>query len=215
MQDIKKHIPLLKLGISLSLLVIIALQLTIIYLVFRPINILGQLDSVKIINEATKEAQAPVNELPQVGVIGDKKVLASLDEIKKGNAIDAEIYKDAKDGDYVLGYTSKIIIYRPSEKRVVYNGDTPQQKLAKSQEALVNLVIKSAQNAKLIPADYKLQPQISVVNDAENLKKQSDIYADVMKDDLVGIFSNPNLIVIYRPSTASIVKSGNLQLSVN
>ena len=199
--------------IGASTLLILLLQAGIFYLILNPINLYNQLTTVQVINEITKSIQIPPNELPQVGIIGDKKNLQPIDELKKGNAIDAEIYKDAKNGDYVLGYTSKLIIYRSGDKKVIYEGDTPQQKVTKSQQALIALVSKKAFDSKLI-TDKTAAPQASVVTDAEKIKTSNEFYKDVQNNDVIANFSNPDLIVIYRPSSDSIVRSGQVSLTI-
>jgi hypothetical protein len=199
--------------LGVGLLIILLLQLGIFYLALNPINVYNQLTTVQVINEVVKTASLPPNELPQVGIIGDKKNLQDIETLKKGNAIDAEIYKDAKDGDYVLGYTSKLVIYRPDGKKIIYEGDTPQQKVGKLQQNLIAVVQKKALEAKLISTETAV-PQASVVTDPAKVSSSNPFYKDIQKDDIVANFSNPDLIVIYRPSTDSIVKSGQVQLNI-
>jgi hypothetical protein len=171
------------------------------------------LTTVQVINKITKNVPIPPNELPQVGIIGDKKNLQDVDTLKKGNAIDAEIYKDAQNGDYVLGYTSKLIIYRASEDKVIYEGDTPQSKINQTQQNLISLVQKKALSEGLIKSDTAV-PQASIVTDPEKVKESNEFYKDVQTNDIVANFSSPDLIIIYRPSTDSIVKSGQISLTV-
>lgn len=198
--------------LPLVLLLILLLQGVIVYYILNPYGIYQQLQSVQTINKVSKATQVPPNEFPQVGVIGDGKNLAKADDIRKGNAIDAQIYKDAKDGDYVLGYSSKLVIYRPSDDHVVYDGQTPQAQLASSQKQLVDQVIAKAKSAKAIPETYNSTPQVSVVQDPDQLKKTNEFYADAQKNDVVAIFSNPDLIMIYRPSADAVVKTGSFKL---
>ncbi len=200
--------------VLISAIVLIAIsQLALLYLVLNPINLYSQLTTVQTINEITKTSQVPPNELPQVGIIGDKKNLQSIEELKKGNAIDAEIYKDAKDGDYVLGYTSKLIIYRSSEKKVIYEGKTPQQKVGEVQQNLISGVQKKALDAGLIKSDTAA-PQASVVTDADKVKQGNEFYKDVEANDIIANFTKPDLIVIYRPSEDKIIKSGTVSLDI-
>lgn len=196
------------------ILVILVMQGLFLYLLINPINVLNQLNSVSIINKVTATNNLPINELPQIGVVGDKKTLADAETIRKTNTIDAEVYKDAKDGDYVLGYTTRLVIYRPSEDKIIYDGQSSQQKLQFGQQAIISGIIKQATAANLIAKDYSGIPQISVVTSAEELRKGNDFYRDVVKDDLIATFTNPSLVVIYRPTTQQIVKSGQLQISI-
>lgn len=192
----------------------VALQLAILYFILNPVNLLNQLDAVSTINEIGKVVSLPPNEIPVVARVGDMKNLAKVDDLKKGNAIDAEIYKDAQDRDYVLGYTNKLVIYRKEGKKVIYDGNTAQQKLAKSQSDLVSLVVTKAKSAKVIPDSYASTPQVSVVTDPDAVKKINEFYSVVQKDDLVAQFSAPDMIVIYRPSSDTIIKSGTFALAI-
>jgi hypothetical protein len=208
---------------SVAIVLILIFQAAILYLFLNPINLLNQLSTVQVINDVTKlvsenkdGGQVPPNELPQVGVIGDGKNLKNIDELKKGNAIDAEIYKDAQNGDYVVGYTSKLVIYRPSEKKVIYNGETPQQKLNQNQQAQQQVIVtvsKAALDAKLITEQTPV-PQASVVTDAEKVKAGNAFYSVVQNNDIIATYSNPDLIVIYRPSEQKIVKSGKIEIAI-
>jgi len=195
-------------------LFLLLIQLVILYLLVNPINLVNQLDAVGTINKIGKKVSLPPNEIPVVARVGDKKNLADVETLKKGNAIDAEIYKDAQDGDYVLGYNNSLVIYRRDGDKVVYNGDTAQQKLTKSQQSLVQLIIKKAQDKQLIPADYKTAPQVSVVTDPDAVKKINAFYADVQKDDLIAQFSSPDVVVVYRPASDQIVKNGSFALQI-
>jgi hypothetical protein len=194
---------------SVLLLAILAMQVAFLYLLLNPVNIYNQLTSVNVINEVTKDKNLPPNELPQIGVVGDGKNLADIEVIKKTNAIDADVYKDAKNGDYVLGYTNKLIIYRPSEKKVIYEGPSSQQKLASSKQTLVTQVMNKVMSSNLLPKDYQGVPNISIVTSPEELKKNGDLYKDAQANDLVATFST-GLIAIYRPSNDTIVKSGTV-----
>ena len=197
--------------------IILILQLVFLYFLLNPINVFNQLSSVNIINKisANKELALPITELPQIGVIGDGVKLKGIDEIKKENQVDGEIYKNAANGDYVLGYSTKLVIYRPSTDAVIYNGATPQMKLQETQGAILGLVVKKAKDAKLIPAEYNTAPQVSIVTNPDEMKKvNADFYALVAKDDLVASFNNPSVVMIYRPSEDKIIKSGTIQVAI-
>jgi hypothetical protein len=203
---------------SFFIFVILVMQGLFLYFLVNPINVASQLSSVQKINKITTLTQTPlpINELPQIGVVGDKTTLGDIETIKSTNKIDGEVYANAANGDYVLGYSNagRLVIFRPSEDKIIYDGDSSTKKLQSGQQALVSNVVKSTAAANLIPADYKQVPQISVVTSAEDLKKGNDFYKDVVKDDLVATFTAPNLVVIYRPTTQQIVKSGQFQISL-
>jgi hypothetical protein len=203
---------------SILLVTILVMQLVFLYFLIKPINVIDQLNSVQKINKIATltEKPLPITELPQIGVIGDQKTLADIEEIKKANEIDAKVYASAANGDYVLGYTNgRLVIYRPADDKIIYDGESAKQQLQAGQQTLVSNVVKKVASAGLIPADYNQVPQISVVTSPEDLKKGgNEFYKDVVKDDLVANFTNPNLVVIYRPSTQQVVKSGQFQISI-
>lgn len=206
--------PNLQIIVGFLLVSTFIMQLGFLYILINPISTLNNLDSVQTINKVSKAVILPATELPQVGIIGDKKVLADIDTIKKANQIDSEVYKDAKNGDYVLGYSNRLIIYRPSEQKVIYDGQSPQQRLASGQQNLVSGIIKKITDANLLPKDYNQTPQMVIVSNPDEVRKSNEFYKDAQKDDIIATFSNPNLVIIYRPSTSSIVKSGQIQVSI-
>lgn len=195
-------------------ILLVVLQLGILYLLVNPINLVNGLDAVDVINKVSKSAAVPPTEVPVMARVGDGKGLKTADELRKGNAVDAQIYKDAKDGDYVLGYTSKLIVYRKDDNRIIYDGKTAQQLLADSQNTVVATVVKKAKDQKLVPADYNQTPAVSLVTDPEAVKKLNEFYKDVQKDDLIAQFSQPDTVVVYRPSTDQIIKSGSFALVI-
>jgi hypothetical protein len=199
---------------SILIVAVLIMQLLFLYFLLNPINLVNNLNSVNIVNEVVKTENLPINEFPQIGVIGDGKMLANIDDIKKANPIDANIYKDAQNGDYVLGYSNQLVIYRPSEKKVIYKGETPQRIQATQQDAILkNLIAIGVQN-KLIPAEYAGVPQISSVTNADEVKKGGDLYKDVQNQDLVVNYPGANVIMVYRPSTQQVVKVGQVAINV-
>jgi hypothetical protein len=212
-------LPFFKSIFSINTLVsiVLVLQLVFLYFLINPINVFTQLNSVNMINKigAAKDANLPVELPTSLGIVGDGVKLQDIEVIKKSNQVDAEIYKNAANGDYVVAYPTRLVIYRPSNNSIVYSGPTPQNKLQETQTAIIGLVVKKAKDAKLIPADYNTAPQVSIVTSAEEMKKvNADFYKDTLKDDLVSSFSNPNLVMIYRPSEDKIIKSGTIQVAI-
>jgi hypothetical protein len=203
---------------SILVVAILVMQLVFLYFLVRPINVIEQLTSVQKINKITTLTQTPlpITEVPQIGIVGDQKTLADADTIRKTNAIDAEVYLNAQNGDYVLGYSNagRLVIFRPSDEKIIYDGPSSAAKLQVGQQTLISGVLKKTAEAGLIPSDYKLVPQVSVVTSPDDLKKGNEFYKDVLKDDLVASFTNPNLVVIFRPSTQQIVKSGQFQITL-
>lgn len=110
------------------IVLVVLLQIVILFLLLTQTIYSPQARTNQIIEKATSGLAVPPNEFPQVAVIGDGRNLGDINQIKAGSRIDAEVYKDAQNGDYVLAYSAKLIIYRPSENKVIYDGETPAQK---------------------------------------------------------------------------------------
>jgi hypothetical protein len=190
-----------------------------IWVLMNPINILNNLSVVNIINDVTRLATdegkpVPTNEVPTVAQINDGKYLSDENELRKLNQINAKVYEKAKNGDHVLLYSTMMVIYRSSNKQIIYIGETPDDLLKKSQQAVLALSIQKAKEAGLIPEESDEVPQVSVVDVPENLKKINEFYSVVEKSDLIISFNNPSIVIIYRPSTDKIVKSGNYSLNI-
>lgn len=197
-------------------LVIIVLQIIIIFILVNPINLVNQLTAVQVINKVTSKVVVPPSEVPQViAKIGDITNLPTADELREENAIQAEIYKDAEDGDYVLLYTTKMIIYRASTDTVIYEGDTPSKVLSNAQQAILDKIVAKAKELDLIAEDSEEVPQLSVISDVTSLKQENPtFYKDAQANDVIGLFQTSSQILIYRPDTDKVVNSGAFNFAI-
>lgn len=195
---------------------VVVLQLVIIFILVNPINLLNQLSAVQIINKVSSKVVVPPNEVPQViAQVGDLKNLPDADALKKENAIQAEIYKDAQNGDYVLLYSSKMIIYRSAEDKVIYEGDTPASVLKKTQEGLVTKVVSKAKDLGLISASSEENPQLSIISDVAALKNENPVfYTNAANNDVIALFQQSGKILLYRPDTDTVINSGTFNVSI-
>ncbi|MEP7103329.1 MAG: hypothetical protein ABI721_01295 [Candidatus Dojkabacteria bacterium] len=205
LDSISKYIPSTK----ISMFLLFIFQIILLILIVNPPNLLSQLNVVNVINDVSKAAAIPPTEVPVVAVIGDNKILPNIDDLKKQDQFTAEVYKDAQNGDYVLGYTSKMIIYRVSEKKVIYDGESPVAKQTKLQKDATNAVVAKVKEVGLITSDSTETPNLSVVVDEDKVKESnSSFYTNVQKDDIIATFPDSKLLVIYRPATKAIINSG-------
>jgi hypothetical protein len=199
------------LGTRVLLVVIIIIQLAMTYFVINPPFIYELNLTKQIVDEVSKLTVVNTFETPTINVISD------VEKIKAANTIQAQVYKNAKNGDYVLGFSDKMIIYRREGKQIIYDGDSPTTILTKTQTALTQKFTTKAVKAGLVSqaeAD-KETPQLSVVTDADALKAQdAKFYADVKKDDIVGVYVSKSLIIIYRPDTDEIIKTGTAKTTI-
>jgi len=192
------------------LVAILILQVVMVWLVIDPPYLRQQTLANQIVSEVSKLTTVNVNEQPQVGVISDAQSL------RDDNAIHAQVYKDADKGDYVIGYTDKLIIYRRNQNKIVYEGDSPTAIANKNQQQLMDAIVAKVKNADLIADNSDEVPQLSVVTDAAAVKPQNPtFYANVAKDDVVALFSTASVIVIYRSSTDEIINSGTFSTVIS
>lgn len=165
--------------------------------------------------------QSIINKVSQYQVINPGtqvyvEELKNVDTLRSENTVQQEIYKDARNGDFaVLIPQDKLIIYRESEDKIIYNDLTPNAKAQVIQNEQVTVIRTAAINANLISADNTSIPDISLVQDAEAVKQQNpEFYRDVVAGDIIAFFPSENVIFIYRPNNQSIVNSGQTSLQI-
>jgi|GEM_PF-6604253 len=202
---------------SLVVLLMVILQIATLYFLINPINLINQLNTVQIVNRVSSKVSVPPSELPQVVArVGDGKSLPSADDLRKENEIQAQVYKEVQNGDYVLLYSSKMIVYRESNDTVLYQGDTPTVILQKAQQTLMDKVIAVAKKDGIIDAKNEERPQLSTITDIAKLKQENtSFYTQGANNDVIALFPTTGKIVLYRPQTDSIVKTGNFKLNIN
>jgi len=168
-----------------------------------------QIQNNQVVAEVSGKAKVNTQEVPVVAVISDAKTL------REQNDIQSEIYKDAQNGDYVIGYTDKMVIYRRQDGSIIYDGDTPQTRLEKTQQELVDAVTNAAKNAGVIDADSQEVPSVSIVTDAKKLRDQNaTFYKDAKNNDVLASFAESGILVIYRQDTQTIVNSGQFSTTI-
>lgn len=193
------------------LIVIIVLQIIIIVLLFvNPIYLIQEYRNQQIIEQVAAKTDIDSSETPLVAEITD---IASL---KAANDIQAQVYKDAQNGDYVLGYTNKMIIFRPSTQAIIYEGDNPNDLLTKAQEKVIEDIIRVAKEQNLLPAESTETPQISIVTDTRALQQSNpEFYKVARNNDLIALFPAHQLIILYNQETSSIINSGSYSTTIN
>lgn len=196
--------------IGLLVIVFLASQAAILYFVINPPYLAEQNLKNRIIGEVSKivAIKNPL-ETPDMAVVSD------VDKLKGENSIQAQVYKDAQNGDYVLVYTNEMIIYRRQASKVVYQGDAPATIANSTQQQISDAVISKARAAGIVATDSTETPQLSVVTDVNALKSQSaDFYANVQEGDVLAVFSQAKKIIIYRSATGTIVNFGTVSTAI-
>jgi hypothetical protein len=193
-------------AVVLLLLVIAIMQAISLYLEFRPVyqpvyQVLSpvQEKTLKENNALLKEVSALTtlpNAEPAIAEVLDVELL------KNEHQINAEVYKDAKDGDKVIGYEDRLIIYRPSEKKIVYDGKNPNQILSEQYVAALKEVLTKV--SALTTLDQKAVPQLSTIGDVTQLQAQNpSVFANAQNGDSLLLYENR--FIIYRASTNQLI----------
>lgn len=196
-------------------IVIVVLQLVILFLLINPVNLLRQLNSENILNKVSSLTTIPSGEIPiSIGRIGNNSFLPDINTLKNENEIQSQVYKDARNDDYVIVFSNKMVIYRDSENRVIYEGLTPLQVLNANQQTIVNNLLMKVKDSGIISSDNYEIPQLRVLtSEIQDLKKSNpEFYSDVKENDLQAIFAKENKIILYRPLTEEIIKYGDISI---
>jgi hypothetical protein len=165
----------------------------------------GSLNNL-ILSEVSMLTRVSPYELPVIAVIGD------VEALRAANTFQAEVYKDAQNGDYVLGFSDQMIIYRRQEGKLIYVGDTPLMRLSDISEEMAAKVAAKARSVGVLSTNSTETPHLSAVSSPEQLKAEDAIfYAQVSVGDVIGVFPEAKVIVVYRPATDGIVSSGKYQ----
>lgn len=193
---------------------IIAFQLVILFVLVNPMNIINQLSFGEIVSKVSKLTALPSETPEAIGTVGDNILLPSAELLRSGSNIDAEIYKNALDGDFVLLYSNKMIIFRESENRVIYEGDTPTEVMKNNQDKLVADLIEKVKAEGIIDQDNSEIPQLLLIKSKLEVLKSNNpnLYADAQENDIVAIFAEANKIVLYRSEGKIIIKHGDLSI---
>lgn len=210
--NLMRFIPNMK----VSMFLILVLQLILVLWLVNPFNVFQQLALVQVLNNVSNLASVPPTEIPVIAVIGDNKTLPDITQLRDQNNVTKEVYKDAQNGDYVLAYSSRMIIYRRGDNTIIYNDDSPQAIFTKSQQAMTASVIKIAKDNNIVAKDSEETPLWYVVNDPTKEKaKDSTFYKNLEANDVIATFPTTSAILIYRPSNNSLINSGTIESTVS
>jgi len=199
-------------SVSILVALMIILQAVAIVLTINPPYMQQANLTKQVIDEVAAKTKVNPFETPVMSVVAD------ADNLKKANEIQGQVYANAQNGDYVLGYTDKMVIYRRPSGEIVYEGDSPGTILNKNQENLTNAVLGAATTRGLIGEGEQLTPQMSVVTDVELLQKQDPtFYKSAQKGDVIAIFPTKQLILLLRAGSTGdtqIIQSGEYQTNI-
>ena len=201
------------LSIRSLIVVVILLQVLTVSLVLKPtwINDLffGSQDA-QIVGEVKSLTAITNTDTPVVAKVQD------ADALREENAIQAEIYKDTQNGDYVIGYSDRLIVYRRSEGKIIYDGDTPSEKLSKNNEIIADKISTKLQNEGILTAGEVETPQMTLVSEPAKFQEQdSNFYGSLQANDIIAVYNEARLIVIYRFDQDQIINIGSFQTQID
>jgi len=186
-----------KLNITIVLLLLVLLcQLYIVFLGLNPLSVLSAYNQRKEIEMISKLAGMNPVDAKSYVEIGKTQGFTDIEAIKKESAINAEVYKEAKNGDKVIGFGAKMAIYRPSIKKLIYSGDTPGQKNELKKNELITEIIDQIKAEGHISKNSTEVPQIAGITDPSKLEK-NDFYAKAEAGDAVLSFGDSGVVILY------------------
>jgi len=195
------------------LLLVLISQAYITWTVINPLAALNAKKQRGFVESASKQANVPIGEFQFMAELGKTQGFESLDNLKALSNYNAEVYKDAKNGDMAMAFANKMVLYRPSNGKVIYEGETPGQKQLKDQQAMIQKVVNSVKAEGYLSASSAELPQVSVVANAEQLKANA-FYKQAENGDLVLTFGNENLIVLYSTKGEKVLTAARSNLSL-
>ncbi|KXK26639.1 MAG: hypothetical protein TR69_WS6001000646 [candidate division WS6 bacterium OLB20] len=208
----KKMKGMLSSNIVPPMLVVITVLLVInIFLTISPPYIQQRNLTQQVMEEVAEQVEVNPFETPVVSVVAD------AENLRSSNSIQAQVYANAQDGDYVLGYSDKMVIYRRSTGEIVYEGDSPGTILNRNQQALRDSVVKAAVSSGVIGSAENANPQLSVVTDPKQLQSQdAEFYKNAQSGDVIAIFPNNEVILLVRSANGqvTIIEQGEYNTSI-
>lgn len=193
-------------AVVLLLLVIAIIQAISLFLEFRPVYhpVYQVLSPAQ--EKTAKENNALLTEVSALTTLPSTEPaiaeVLDVELLKNEHQINAEVYKDAQDGDKVIGYEDRLIIYRPSEKKIVYDGKNPNQILSEQYAAALKDTL--AKVSALTTLDAKAVPQLSTIGDVTQLQTQNPtVFANAQNGDSLLLYENR--FIIYRPSSNQLI----------
>lgn len=148
--------------------------------------------------------------------------ITDVEQLRNQNEIQAEVYADARDGDYVVLFINKMIIYRREVNEIVYEGPSPAQIAQGQAREVAKTIGQAVLDEGLVPEGTRELsiPSLDEIldNEVESLRNLDPMfYEEVRSGDIIAYFSDLNLLVIFRPNNGSgeIINSGEYNVSIN
>lgn len=187
-------------------IVIVAMLGFLTYLMFNP-PFLDQPDE----NQTVLEEVAALTDInvddPNIFVAQ----ISDVEALREQNEFQSEVYAEAQNGDFAIAYEDKVIVYRRSENRIIYNDASPAARLQAANQQILENIANAARSVGINPEEDEV-PQVLVVNDPEQQRETDPVfYERVAEGDLIAIYPVTERILIYRPDTESVINRGVIQ----
>jgi hypothetical protein len=192
--------------ISILLLVMVILQAVTLFYLIRPAaqpvyqSLSPEQEKTMEVNNALLTKVSELTTLPNTQpVIAE---VLDIDILMQEHPINADVYKDAANGDKVIAYEDKLIIYREDDNTIVYEGKNPNQIM--QEQYIEELKEVLGQVGALTALDTKVVPQLSTIADIDVLREGNpELFASAENEDK--ILAYKERLIIYRPSTNQII----------
>lgn len=166
----------------------------------------------QIIERVAELVRVDSKETPSVAKVNNAEAL------RAENPIQQQVYALAQDGDYVIGFTDQMVIYRQSTDEVVYVGMSPGQILQQAQLEVIKGIELKLKEAGLLPEDSASiqKPEINIIANAELFKSRDpEFYANAQDNDFLVVYNDIGLIAVYRQDTAEVINSGFFKIQID
>ena len=201
-------------SISLHTFLLSTICIQLIYLVAflaNPATVYENLTRRWLVQRVANAAEVDLESFQNMVVLGKTKEFDDIDQLKKQNSYNQAVYKDAKSGDLALAFSSKMVIYRPKTESIIYQGETPTQKMEQDQKLAVSKYAEVIKAQGIIPKESVEVPQVSVISNVDQYKNNT-LYAGASNGDLVMVFSDSGIVVIYNTKENRVIKAAHNQL---
>ena len=205
-------IPSIKLGTNSLLTILIFLHVmvlgTLVYAI-NPVGIWNQYQDRRLVGKVEGLLDMKFQDDVTIAEVRDAELLRSENEIQ------AEVYKDVQNGDKIVVDSQTMAIYRQSERKIIYNGDAPGTIVQKATQEIVDKLDGVVKSRGILSKDNDSVPQLELVQDPGILRSQNEeFYRLAQKNDLIAIYPQDQLIVLYRPSDEKVLNYGRFNTQI-
>lgn len=172
-----------------------------VYQGLSPEQIEVQAENVALLNEL-KELTTLPNANPVIAEVLDLEVL------KNEHPVNAQVYASAMNGDKVIAYEDRLIIYREDGKTIVYDGKNPTQLAQEQYMAELEAVLTKL--SSLTEINPQAIPQMSTIGDVDKLKAgDPNVFANAANGDTILVYTDR--IIIFRADANKIILNAAIQ----